>query len=95
LLSLPHAVRVSPAIAVADTVARTALPKVVRFTYPAFLKEVPDVRPAASAIPPATYSLVVDENPMADERPVNSGANARQPPAVSQELVLLASIMAA
>ena len=38
LLSLPQAVRVKPAIAVADTVVRSALPNVVRFTCPAFSK---------------------------------------------------------
>jgi hypothetical protein len=37
LLSLPHADSVSPAIAVADTVARTALPNELRFTDPTFL----------------------------------------------------------
>jgi hypothetical protein len=36
LLSLPHALRVSPAMAVADTVVRNALPKMFRFTCPAF-----------------------------------------------------------
>ena len=36
LLSLPHALSVSPAIAVADTVARTVLPNELRFTDPTF-----------------------------------------------------------
>ena len=63
LLSLPHAVSVKAAIAVAETVVPSTLPKRLSFTYPTF-----DCRPQDS---PATYASVVDGSRMKCERKVN------------------------
>lgn len=63
LLSLPQAVSVRAAMAVAESVVPSTLPKRLSFTYPTF-----DCRPQDS---PATYSPLMDGSGMKSEREVN------------------------